>query len=148
MYAIKSAAQVAIALMLSYGIWGVVGLNAWIATLRKGILYNWYQICFIFFLALLFWIYMLRKEHSRRQMVLLGYGIVIGYLSSGLAICLWPLLAPNGLERFLHMRWDLAQLPLDALISGGCLNGFIVSCILLLIRWGSDWCTKQFLPNG
>lgn len=144
MNAFKLLTQVVLSIYLSYYFWDFVGLNAWIKYLRKGDLYIWYQSIFVFFLAIFFFLLLFIKRNEHKVVFILISGLVLGYLSSFFAICFWPLLAPNGLERFLFMRWDLTLLPVDALVSGGFLNGFIVSCIFLLFRWLGDFCTRRF----
>lgn len=137
-YAAKNAAQVLLALIISYGIWEIIGLNRWTAALRQRDLYFMYQILFVGFLLVFFWMYLqFRKERDKQTFSLICFGLGAGYVASFLAICFWPLLAPNGWDKFLHMKWGLAGLPFGCFVIAGWLNGLISAGVLWIVMWGS-----------
>lgn len=138
-YLVRNAVSVAVAIIISYSVWGIVGLNGLAAALRQNVLYYWYQSFFLIFLAFFCWLYIvIRKENAYRVTSLFGMGIVAGYAAGILSICFCPLLAPDGWHRFLHMGWEEpGDLFLSGIIIGGWLNGLIMSGTLWLIEKGS-----------
>lgn len=126
-----------ISFFISYCIWTVIGLNGWVMSLRQRELYYMYQFFFFFFLILFFWIYLI-KYNPYKILPSLFIGLGFGYIASFLAICLWPLLAPDGWHKFLNMRWDLLDISLSAVLSCGWINGLIMAIILWLFCYGNN----------
>jgi hypothetical protein len=136
-HAAKNAVQVLLAIIISFGIWEAIGLNRWTAALRQRDLYFMYQILFLVFLLFFFFMYLqLRKERAKQTLPLFCFGFVAGYVASLLALCFWPLLAPKGWDRFLHMTWGLVDLPFDCFVIAGWLNGLILAGVLWIVKQG------------
>jgi len=137
-FAAKNAVQVLLAIIISFGIWEVIGLNRWTAALRQRDLYFMYQFLFLLFLLFFFFMYLqLRKECAKQTLSLFCFGVGTGYVASFLALCFWPLLAPNGWDKFLHMTWGLVDLLFDCMVIAGWLNGLILAGVLWIVKWGS-----------
>jgi glucan phosphoethanolaminetransferase (alkaline phosphatase superfamily) len=131
--------HVTLALFLSYGLWGLIRLNGWTAGFRQHNLYYMYQTFFLVFLVIFFWGYLLfGKEKAFKPLPSACFGLGVGYIASLLAMCFWPLLAPNGWHKFIHMGWNISELFKTGIVIAGWLNGLIMAGVLWLIKSRND----------